>query len=171
MPRKIQPFQIKMATARVGLEIGPRYARPLDNTVVWEVFHDTTGGGVAVLLDDQDMVKVMNWLTDEDLPWDGDLEFRQPQTTMVLHKRVHNMTQDEVLDIRISWNGSGRAMEMTALGTQVDDLSKFIARAILGEWPGWLDPMDVAPQMHGHLYVMGTRQHCRLCVLQGLTDH
>jgi hypothetical protein len=142
------------------LAIGPRYAKPLDNTVVLDVHHRTTGGGVSVLLDDLAVKKLADFMS-QPLPH-GHHSVNCTQTTAIF-------TWDyTLLKVAIFWRGSGRTARITLAADQVRALvTWFRDKALAYEWDGWLRPEDVPTSFHDHVRVGGQLvQPCRLCELK-----
>lgn len=178
MARKVNvpPFVAAMETApHVIFQVGPRYNPPVDNTLIMEVTHRTMGNGVSVLMDDSDVRLFVEWLSIED-EWESSYVIADTQTTATVRKRVHSMTEEDLLDISISWNGSGRTREITLKLPQIRELVTFLTTALSPEgWAGWLPPLAVPSTYHGHVWrVVERLEHmnrremepCRLCELQ-----
>lgn len=136
------------------LNFGPRYAKPVDNTMIMSVFHKTTDGSVSVLIDDLSAVALADWLDSNSL----DHMIYDTQTTAYL------LREFGYVHIAISWNGSGRTARITITDVQAEVLAKWLrTEALTYEWNGWLEPLAVPVTYHGHISRHGVPDPCRLC--------
>ncbi|MFI7642240.1 hypothetical protein [Nonomuraea sp. NPDC049400] len=166
MPRRIPPFQIagnsdsaKPGNYSMVLQFGPRYSPPLDHTMVLTVFHRTNGGGVSVLVDDEQAAALAAWLArgaGEHVITDTQTEARfrrEPGAEACVH-------------VEVGWNSGVGRVSITLSASQAAEAARWLTEeALTYQWPGWLSPLAVSPGFHDHLSVDGQRQPCRLCDL------
>jgi hypothetical protein len=176
MARKVKPFQITRDSsdaAKYGytnevLEFGPRYSPPVDNTLIMNIFHGTMDGGISILMDHEAVAKLLAWLSADVDFWLGTIEFPELQTSAELSRRVHSMTGEELVDVRIWWHGSKRARSYHLTPRQREAVVEFLQEALAGRWEGWLSPEDVPMAYHGHVTTNGVKAPCKLCDLRAV---
>lgn len=140
------------------LSFGPRYAKPLDNTMIMSVWHRTTDGAVSVLLDDLSVESLTDWLEGDECS----LTINDLQTSAVMIREFG------YVHFAISWHGSGRTRRITLTEVQAEALAKWLrTEALTYQWNGWLAPADVPAPYHDHTKINGIKEWCRLCHLKG----
>jgi hypothetical protein len=157
MSKSPDRFQMRLSDQDY-LECGPRYRKPIDNTMCFGLAHKTTGGYVGVLMDDEDVSEFVRFLEGDALSF----HMQCSQTYMQAASGPYGLA------VKVAWN-SGRSRTAVLDGAQVAELLQFMREALAGKWVGWLDPADVPPTFHGHVYVDGELlQPCRLCMIKGM---
>lgn len=163
-----------VGNSRMVLQFGPRYRKPVDNTLVVSIFQATTGGDVSIVMDDEAVTALVNWFQS------GVYEFRHVgvQTTLEVWSEWDSLHQEDVTHFRIMWQGSGRSREVALTERHLSQVIAWLTTDALGYiWEGWLKPEDVPPAYHGHVRVTGTTGYvtvpvsgavvpCRLCAIR-----
>jgi hypothetical protein len=148
------------------MEFGPRYSPPVDNTMIMNIFHGTMDAGISILMDHEAVAKLLAWLSADVDFWLGTIEFPDLQTSAELARRIHSMTGEEIVDVRITWHGSRRARVYHLTPRQREATVEFLRAALEDGWEGWLAPADVHPMYHGHVTTNGVKAPCKLCDLR-----
>jgi hypothetical protein len=167
MPKTKAPaYQLRSSepTPNMIVQLGARYARPLDDTTVLNVFHRTTDGGISVLLERDEFHTLAQWLAGQ-WPVPGGEEFFQEgpvrrgetgiplayrevrqtvgqfmihdlQTTAILTK-AGNTDRGRGMAVLVRWNGSGRTVSALLRDVQVTLFEEFVTDADTKGWVGW----------------------------------
>jgi hypothetical protein len=138
-PKAVQPFQVPSVDRYMILQLGPRTARPGNSReLVLQVFHRTTGGGVSVLIEPDQVGILARWFTSTEavthssgghppLGPQPDGSFQEPtlyyRQFIVLPsfwtlRDLQTTAETEMLDnggcrVSVFWNGSGRTRSAT----------------------------------------------------------
>lgn len=125
-------------TPNMIVELSARYARPLDDTTVLNVFHRTTDGGISVLLERDEFHTLAQWLAGQ-WPAPGGEEFfqegpgaghspvRRDETGVPLHYREIRQTVGQFMI---------HDLQTTAILTKAGNTDRGRGMAVLVRWNG-----------------------------------
>lgn len=152
-----------VGNSRMVLQFGPRYRRPVDNTLNISIFQATTGGEVSINLDDLEVATLAGWLRDGH----DAHTVHSGQVTMEAFRDWDEHMDAEVVHIRIGWTSGGRTREVALSERDAERVRVWLEEeALTFDWTGWVEPVNVSVPYHGHVTISGVLQPCRLCTLQ-----
>jgi hypothetical protein len=128
---KITPFQARGSDewSNAVLQFGPRFNPPIDATMILNIFHRTTDGGISVLLELDKVRALHEYLDMEDA---GNFIACDVQTTLVVYQE-----EDGTTFFRTYWNGSGRSKLIYVSDEDTGRLYEWLGDALAGNWNGW----------------------------------